>query len=166
MASIGLVRIDGRLLHGQVVTKWIQESGSNRVIIIDNKLVNDDFLRDVFLMAAPPGINVQIKSTEQAGDEWKKDQFGEGNILVLFKDPENVSDAIKAGFQISKLQVGNMGSSPGKKLVYKTVSLSKSDADILISIGNQGVDVYFQSLPEDRKLELQSVMNKHYKKLS
>ncbi|MFX3619000.1 MAG: PTS system mannose/fructose/N-acetylgalactosamine-transporter subunit IIB [Sporolactobacillus sp.] len=165
MASIGLVRIDGRLLHGQVVTKWIQESKSDRVIIIDNKLVNDDFLRDVFLMAAPPGINVEVKSTKQAADEWKKDQFGDGKILVLFKDPDNVSASLNAGFHINRLQVANMGSAPGKKLVYKTVSMNEQDAQILQSIRKSGVDVYFQSLPDDREVGLQYVLKKHYQNL-
>lgn len=45
MAKIGLVRVDDRLIHGQVVTTWINHTQSNRIIIVDDELVKMNFLR-------------------------------------------------------------------------------------------------------------------------
>ena len=41
MKNIVLIRIDDRLIHGQVVTQWIKDTNGNRILIVDDKLVND-----------------------------------------------------------------------------------------------------------------------------
>ena len=38
MAKISLIRADFRLIHGQVITKWLKQSNANRIIIIDDAL--------------------------------------------------------------------------------------------------------------------------------
>ena len=53
MAELVLTRIDSRLIHGQVVTKWVGQSGANRIIVVSDELVNDEFMKNIYLMAAP-----------------------------------------------------------------------------------------------------------------
>lgn len=38
MAEIKLVRVDFRLIHGQVITRWLKQTNANRIVVIDNKL--------------------------------------------------------------------------------------------------------------------------------
>ena len=51
--EVGLIRVDSRLLHGQVVTRWIKQVEAQQVIILDDNLAQDDFMIEVFKMAAP-----------------------------------------------------------------------------------------------------------------
>ena len=64
--EIKLARVDFRLMHGQVVTNWIKQVNADSILIIDDELAKDKFLGQVFLMAAPPGIKVAIRSIESA----------------------------------------------------------------------------------------------------
>ncbi len=52
MTEIKLIRIDFRLMHGQVVTNWIKQVSADSILIVDDKLAADKFLAQVFLMAA------------------------------------------------------------------------------------------------------------------
>ena len=61
MAKIGIVRVDDRLIHGQVVTTWINHTQSNRIIIVDDELVKNEFLAGIYAMAAPRGLPVLDK---------------------------------------------------------------------------------------------------------
>lgn len=54
MANLALVRIDSRLIHGQVVTMWIKRTEAKRIIIVDNEITADPFMAQIFSMAAPP----------------------------------------------------------------------------------------------------------------
>ena len=164
MALIALARIDDRLVHGQVVTKWVQRTKSNHIIIVDDTLAQNSFLADVYKMAAPVGVTVSVKSTKQAADEWKENQFGDGTVLLLFKNPQNVQKACENGIHIESLQVAGMGSASGKK-VYKTVSLSEDDAQVLQKFSQQGIHVYFQALPEDKPTDIGFILKKHFKNL-
>ena len=43
--TLRLVRVDDRLIHGQVVTLWLKALGAKRIVIVDDKTARDDFLR-------------------------------------------------------------------------------------------------------------------------
>ncbi|MET1239102.1 PTS sugar transporter subunit IIB, partial [Enterococcus faecalis] len=64
MSKIVLTRVDSRLIHGQVVTKWLQQSGANEILVVSDELEQDEFLQSIYLMAAPPGVSVVIKGIE------------------------------------------------------------------------------------------------------
>ena len=85
MANITLTRIDSRLIHGQVIVKWSRIANGNRIVIVDDELEKDSFMVDIYQMAAPSGMSVEIYSTTRAAEEFKKDKMGEGKILLLFR---------------------------------------------------------------------------------
>jgi D-glucosaminate-specific PTS system IIB component len=66
MANIKLTRVDFRLIHGQVITKWCNQVSANRIVIIDDALYNDSFMRSIYEMAAPPNIAVEVYTVEKA----------------------------------------------------------------------------------------------------
>ena len=55
MAEISLFRIDFRLIHGQVIVKWLKQTPTDRIVIIDDQLAKDDFMADIYRMSAPRG---------------------------------------------------------------------------------------------------------------
>lgn len=85
MANITLTRIDSRLIHGQVIVKWSRIANGNRIVIVDDELEKDSFMVDIYQMAAPSGMSVEIYSTTRAAEEFKKDKMGEGKILLLLE---------------------------------------------------------------------------------
>jgi D-glucosaminate-specific PTS system IIB component len=162
MANIGLVRIDDRLIHGQIVTSWLQASRSNRIIVIDDGLAKDPFLSQVFALAAPPGIPVETKSCEQAVTEWKENEFGKGTALILFKSVPQLRSAFEKGFRFKTAQIGGLGSKPGRKLINRTISLSKEEAQDLKALADDGAEIICQMLPEDSIIHFNTVLKKHF----
>ena len=47
MKDIVWTRIDDRLIHGQVMTQWIQHCGANEVVIVDDGVAKDTFIQMV-----------------------------------------------------------------------------------------------------------------------
>ena len=58
MENLLLVRIDDRLIHGQVMTAWMKTLPAKQIIVIDDKVAKDDFMLFVLQNAAPSGIKV------------------------------------------------------------------------------------------------------------
>ena len=56
--SIALTRVDFRLIHGQVITRWLTQCQINEIVTIDTTLSKDAFMQDVFKMAAPKGVKI------------------------------------------------------------------------------------------------------------
>lgn len=43
---IKLIRIDDRLIHGQVTTVWTKEAQAGRIIIVDDQVAEDEIRKN------------------------------------------------------------------------------------------------------------------------
>ena len=165
MGNIGLIRVDDRLIHGQVVTSWITQTRSTKIIIIDDELYANDYMKGVFAVAAPRGISVDVMKAEQAANAWKENQFNNATVLILLKKISTLKNVYEKGFEFDSVQIGGLASGPGKKLVVKAIALSDQDAADLKQLIDYGVDLYIQSMPGEKKGSVKSVLEKHFKKI-
>lgn len=161
MAKIVLCRIDSRLIHGQVVTKWVGQSQANRIAVVSDELDADPFMKSIYLMAAPPNVKVDCFSNQSFAAAWLDNQLGEGNVLVLFPNLAAVQQAVIAGFDVSNIQVGGLGGGPNRKAVFQNITLDDADVVVLRDLQQRGVKVYFQTIPEDKPQALEDILKKY-----
>ncbi len=154
MAEIKLVRVDFRLMHGQVVTAWLKQVSADAILIVDDQLAADKFLAQVFLMAKPPGVKVAIRSVEKAVAAFRNNVFENEKILVLFKSVESVKRAFDLGFPLEKLQVGGLGNGTNKVMISKELSLDEKETESLLDMQKKGVQITLQMTPRDALITL------------
>lgn len=160
MAKIVLCRIDSRLIHGQVVTKWVGQSQANRIAVVSDELDTDPFMKSIYLMAAPPNVKVDCYSNQSFAAAWNENQLGEGNVLVLFPNLASVQKAVIDGFNVTGIQVGGLGGGPNRKAVFQNITLDEADVIVLRDLQQRGVNVIFQTIPEDKPQALEDVLKK------
>lgn len=148
MAEVTLIRLDFRLVHGQVAVKWSRAAKVKQIIVVDDAIAKDEFMISIFQMAAPPGIKVKVYSTEKLMQNWEKDQFGAGNAMVMFKTVDACYKAFQAGFPMAKLQLGNMPKAEGKKPLGNEVFATEAEIGRLREIQAAGTDITIQTIPE------------------
>ena len=158
MAKISLVRLDSRLIHGQVITKWVKIAKANRIIIVDDELARDDFMVMIYAAAAPKDVAVEIVSVEKAAQNWQENQMGEGRIMLLFKDVESCRRLAAKGVPIEKLQIGGLPSAPGRVTILRAVSMNQEDMDGLKELKNNGTEVYIHIIPEDGRMDFDKIV--------
>lgn len=161
MAEIQMVRIDSRLIHGQVITKWIRQTSANRIVIIDDALFADEFVTGIYTMAAPADIEVNIYSVDYAADYWQKERMGKGKLFILTKNVETVYRAIKKGVPISEIQIGGLGGGPGRISVFGPISLNEEDATMLEELEQENCHVYLHQVPEESKMEFKKALERY-----
>jgi D-glucosaminate-specific PTS system IIB component len=161
MAKIVLCRVDSRLIHGQVVTKWVNQSGANRIIVISDELEKDEFLKSIYIMAAPPNIRVQCYGVESGSKAWKEDQFGNGNVLLIVPNLSVLEEIINSGIELNEAQVGGLGGGPERKVVFQNITLDDDDVLTLKRLENHGLRIYFQTIPEDSPRNLATILAKY-----
>lgn len=160
MAQINLIRIDSRLIHGQVITKWVKIAAANKIVIIDDDLAADSFMSDVYMMAAPKDVKVQILNVRDAISEWNKDKFGNGNVIILFKDVQNCYESYQAGLPMENIQIGGLPSAPGRITILRAISFDKKDVDRLKEIADAGMKIVLHIIPEEPKMEFEKALKK------
>ncbi|WES68485.1 PTS system mannose/fructose/N-acetylgalactosamine-transporter subunit IIB [Superficieibacter sp. HKU1] len=160
MANIVLCRIDSRLIHGQVVTKWVGQSQANRIVVVSDELDADPFMKNIYLMAAPPNIKVDCYGNSSFATAWQENQLGDGKVLVLFPSLAAIQQAVVQGFNVSAIQVGGLGGGPNRKAVFQNITLDETDVGILKDLKSRGIQVIFQTIPEDKPQSLDDILKK------
>lgn len=161
MAKKLAVRVDDRLIHGQVVTQWVKVFNAQQIVVIDNQVAQDKMQKNVLKFAAPPEIKVSIYSVDKAVEVWNKNQFGNQSVFVLFRDVEQIAELQEKGVTFPEITIGQMAIINDRKQVYKQVGMSESEAQTLMDIEKKGVSLYFQMQPTDRKESLE-ILKKTY----
>lgn len=160
MAEIELIRLDFRLIHGQVITKWIKQTSANEIIIIDDQLAQDEFMSSIYTMAAPPGIKVLVDTVKGACEKWKNNQFGDAKLFILIKSVPTAYQLFEEGFPLESLQIGGLGSAPGRKVVYGPITLDEMDAKTLKAMHDRGVHIYLHQVPDEASMEFSKIIEK------
>jgi D-glucosaminate-specific PTS system IIB component len=156
MKAVKLVRLDYRLIHGQVITKWNNLIGATKIVIIDDALMNDPFMVDVYTMASPPGVDVEVYNVEQFVEKNSQGVFNEGRILILLKKIATLSELVNRKVEINEVQIGGLGGGKGRKQIVTGVTVSNEDVDELNQLEGH-VKIYFQVTPEENKTYFKNV---------
>ena len=85
MKNLVLVRIDERLIHGQVMTQWCRIRHFNTIMIVDDATANDAFLKQVCVMAVPKDFVLLCQTADEAAAYLLGDSDKE-EILLLVKN--------------------------------------------------------------------------------
>lgn len=160
MDNLKLTRIDFRLIHGQVMTRWVKKYDIEDIVVIDDRSATSALLRKILLGAAPAGVNVTVETVESAADKFQNGQFPKGSLLILFKNTETALTAWKAGVKYPSLQVGGIEGAGDKKNIFKNVVMSAEEAQHLKELGENDVRVFFQPIPEDAEYPLKDALAK------
>lgn len=158
--SIALTRVDFRLIHGQVITRWLKECQINEIVTVDTELSKDEFMQDVFKMAAPKGVKIRILSVEEAVKAQQNNELEKNRVLVLFKSVQELDNAVRAGLKLEEVQIGGLGGGPGRKAVNNAITLDRKDADTLLALEEMGINIYLQTTPDYPSETLQKAVAK------
>lgn len=160
VTQITLARVDHRLLHGQVVTKWSKIANPTAIIIVDDALAQDEYLIEVYRSSAPTGVEVIVAPTEVIGYAYEHQTMPKGNVMLLFRDLVNVQRAYEAGLILERLQLGGIPNDGTKQMVFQAVNLSEADVAILNLVEAAGTEVYIQVVPEEAGITFQEAKGK------
>lgn len=151
--DIVFARLDERLVHGQVMTSWAKHFQIKKIVICDDDLVKDSFTCEVLSLAAPSGVVVMVKSVEDTLKAIASDDTSTKTML-LFKNLQYVLDLVTGGFDLKRINIGNMGSSPSRNELTRRMFMSSEEKEIVKKIQKKQVDIYLQMLYTDPEVNI------------
>lgn len=158
--DLKLTRIDFRLIHGQVMTRWVKQYDIKTIIVVHDKSAKSPILKKILINAAPAGVKVDVESTESAAKRWKENNLPEGSTMLLFKDPKGALDAWKAGVKFDRLQVGGIEGAGDKKNICRNITMNQADIAALKPMYDGGVEIFCQPIPEDAAFPFAEALKK------
>ena len=162
---IKLVRLDERLIHGQVAIKWSRHTGVDRIVVIDEKAANNQIIRKSLMMAAPNTVKVAIKGVE-AGIKLLQDPRCEAmKILIIVSDINDLIKVLENVKGIPSVNIGNYGRVAPKregeerKRYRSNLYLYDDEAELLKKAASFGIDTVYQTIPDDNPEKILNVLS-------
>ncbi|MGI6755668.1 MAG: PTS sugar transporter subunit IIB [Atopobiaceae bacterium] len=143
------VRIDTRLLHGQVATAWTKQVNPDRILVVSDAVSHDDLRKNMIIQAAPPGVHVHVIPISKLIEVDKDPRFGATKAMILFETPQDLLRAEEGGVEFPEVCIGSMAASVGKTVINKAIACDAEDVETLKAIRDKGTHFYVQKVPSD-----------------
>lgn len=148
---IKLTRIDDRLVHGQVAFTWVPALGVDCLIIANDKVAKDEFMKMTLGLAKPAGTKLLIKSIADA-IVFLNDEKSKGLKILLLINSVKDAHAMATGVQeIRSVNFGGIRMKEGAKLISKAVAVTEEDKPLLQDLLGRGTELEIRQVPTDSK---------------
>ena len=160
--KINHMRMDDRLIHGQIVTAWIKESQADTILLADDKAAGDPTQQMILKFAVPAGIKLIIVTMKEAYqiicDDNKK-----GNALLIVRNPKTAYELFDMGFRIDAINVGNISNSKsqtGRTRLLSNIYVEQTDVEYLRKIHDLGIRLDVRAVPTDKSIDGMELISK------
>lgn len=148
------VRVDARLIHGQVATMWTRSVGATRIMIVDDGIVKSDIQKDTLKTAVPGGVHLSILTADGAAKRIKSGKYHGQRVFLIVRDPKMLTKLVNGGVDIKEINVGNLSMSKGAVQIARSVAVTSDDIQTFKNLNASGVKLYHQMVPNDKQEDL------------
>lgn len=146
---LSLVRIDDRLIHGQVVEGWMPALSIRRVLVVSDQAAEDPTQAALMQMALPESVGLEICPVRTAHEAVRRAAEGTEATLVLAPGPTEVLALLRAGISLKMVNVGGLHYAAGRVQLGKAIFLGEEDLRSLKDIARLGVRLDGRAVPSD-----------------
>ena len=160
--KINHMRMDDRLIHGQIVTAWIKESQADTILLADDKAAGDPTQQMILKFAVPAGIKLIIVTMKEAY-QIICDDSKTGNALLIVRNPKTAYELFDMGFRIDAINVGNISNSKsqtGRTRLLSNIYVEQTDVEYLRKIHDLGIRLDVRAVPTDKSIDGMELISK------
>jgi PTS system mannose-specific IIB component len=157
--NIVLIRVDDRLIHGQILESWIPFLNAQCVVVANDALAGDQFQRAILSMAIPDRIKIRIVPVEETRGLASDPELSGLSTLIIVSSLLDAYRLHEADVDFARLNIGNMKGSETSRQISFSVWISSEDERMMRGMIEQGVDINLQSVPRERGIDIKSIID-------
>lgn len=158
--KICLARIDDRLIHGQVATRWTKETNVKRIIVVSDEVAADTVRKTLLTQVAPPGVSAHVVDVAKAIRVYNNPKYADDRVMLLFTNPIDVLRLVEGGVAIQSVNIGGMAFRQGKIQVNNAVSVDEKDIEAFKKLDERGIELEVRKVSTDSSLKMMDLIEK------
>lgn len=162
--SVTTMRIDDRLIHGQIVTRWIADAQADTILIADDMAAGDATQQMLLKLVAPANINLLIKTINEAAQLLASSELDDKKVLLMLRNPATALALCNLGFHIDTINVGNISnarSETGRKKLLSFIFVKAQDVECLKALAAKGIHLDIRAVPNDKSIDAMELLKKY-----
>ncbi|SUO95606.1 PTS mannose transporter subunit IIAB [Suttonella ornithocola] len=163
--ALGLLRIDDRLIHGQVATRWTKETEVNRIIVVNDDVAKDKMRTTMLKQAVPNGVTAHTVSIDKMIRVFNNPEYANDRVMLLFTNATDVLRLFERGMPIKSVNIGGMAYKEGRTMLDMSVSVNDDDVKAFEKLNEAGVELEVRKVSNDNKVNIMNLLkDKYYRK--
>jgi PTS system mannose-specific IIB component len=158
MSETPWLRIDDRLVHGQVVEGWLPHLRARRILVVSDAAAADETQRLLMRISLPDHLELDVLSVDAAVERLAEITKKDGRLLILTPSPHEALALVKAGLKVPSVNVGGMHHAVGRMMVGRAIFLAEEDRKALKELAAAGVQLDARAVPAEKGIPLAQML--------
>lgn len=158
---VNLMRVDERLLHGQVAVTWVSNVNASSILIANDEVVENEMAKMALKMAKPSGMKLAIRSIDEGAALLNDPRSQKIGIFVIVKTIQDAVRLCQKVDGIQKVNIGGVKKKEGSKLIAAAVHVNDDDISSLKELSKLVDTVEFRMVPSDTAKTLDEVLKSY-----
>ena len=147
-----ILRVDDRLIHGQVIAGWVRPLGISAIVLASDRISHDEWTCSAYRLAIPEGIEFYCYTLDECVNHLSSEN--KRRIMVIVESMSEASELVKKGLMIKEVNVGGIGYREGTREVAPYIYLSTADIASVVYLHDHGVRVTGKQLPNSAAVDI------------
>ncbi|MBF0528159.1 MAG: PTS sugar transporter subunit IIB [Deltaproteobacteria bacterium] len=157
--SLVLVRIDCRLIHGQIIEAWVPSTRADLLVVANDQVAEDHWQRTLMEMSVPTTLEIAVLKVQEAASVLNSGRWEDKRVILLFANCRDAWLFCRSGLMFDHLNLGNLYCAPGKTQITRNVALDQNDMECLQKLQAQGIRVEVRLVPKDHSKDLSDIVD-------
>lgn len=151
--SIVLVRVDDRLVHGQIVEAWAPFCKATCIIVASDEAKTNRIQRIAIESCSSKVLAIKVLGIEETVRYATSEGMNKERIIVIFSGLKGLAQAYNKGFKAANVNIGNIHHHNGKvRMITPSVYIDKEDEDMMQNLLKLGIELDIRAVPSDKAL--------------
>lgn len=155
---IKLLRVDHRLLHGQVAFYWTSALAADCILIANDDVINDELRKTTMKLAQPQGVKLVIKSIADSIEALNSGVTDKYKLLVVVESIKDAATLANSCPQVKAINLGGTKVREGTRNISKAMNILSEEETILKELVKQGVEIEIRMVPTDSKIDIEKAL--------
>lgn len=156
--DIALVRVDNRLVHGQILEAWVPFLQASCIVVVDDQVASDYYCESVIRMAVPREVEVVICGMREFAESHSFHQGSGQKTIVLFSKISDALTVYRLGYRFERLNIGNVYNENCQLCCTPSVLLSDVDLCDISALHGEGVKIELRRVPREKPVNFDDVI--------
>lgn len=154
-----MIRIDDRLIHGQVVVGWGSVLVPDRILLASDEVASVDWQRTIYLSAVPDHIQASVLNIQDTISSFQSNEFDDERVLLLVDSPKSIVTLVENGIEIKEVNVGGMHFKPGKNQIAPYIFVDENDVENFKILADMGISLEGRDVPTRTPIDVSNALN-------
>lgn len=149
--GIVLVRVDDRLVHGQIIEAWAPFYEATCIIVASDEAKKNRIQRTAIESCSSNALAIKVFGIEEAVRYAASDGINKETIIIIFSTLKELAQAYGKGFKAAHVNIGNIHHNGKVRMITQSVYIDKEDEGVLQNFLKLGIELDIRAVPSDKK---------------